>query len=220
MNNFYTYIYYNPSRNNEPIYIGKGKKTRAWAHLKSKNKHPFIQRLQFMKNNNINPIIGIYADLEEELAHLLEEELIAKFGRKDLGKGPLLNLTDGGEGTSNLSLEIRQHLSKIKKDIPLPEQHRKNISIGNTGRIVSIETRQKISNSNKNKTMSKEAREKMSLAASRRIPWNKDKKGLQVAWNKGISTGPQTSETIEKKASARRGKPWSESRRRAQDDKK
>jgi len=96
--NFYTYIYYDPSRNNEPIYVGMGQKNRAWDHLRAKRKSPFIQRLQFMKKNNIKPNIGIYTELDREFALFLEEELIAKLGRKDLKLGPLLNLTNGGEG--------------------------------------------------------------------------------------------------------------------------
>lgn len=115
---FYTYVYYDPSRNNEPIYVGKGKDSRAWSHLKSKKKHPFIQRLQFMRKNNILPHIGIYSDFDEEFAHLLEQELISKFGRKDLGKGSLLNLTDGGEGSSGYehTCSTRLKLKKIKSD--------------------------------------------------------------------------------------------------------
>ena len=93
---FYTYIYYDPSRNNEPIYVGQGKMDRVWEHLKSTFNHPFVNRLKHMKNNNISPNIGIYAGMDEELALLLEIELIAKFGRKDLKQGPLLNLTNGG----------------------------------------------------------------------------------------------------------------------------
>lgn len=95
----YTYIYYDPSRGNEPIYVGMGQKKRAWDHLRSKRKSPFIQRLQSMNRKGIKPIIGVYVELDRELAFLLEEELISKFGRKDLGLGPLLNLTNGGEGT-------------------------------------------------------------------------------------------------------------------------
>ncbi len=33
-------------------------------------------------------------------------------------------------------------------------------------------------------------------------PWNKGKKGLQVAWNKGIKTGPQPEEQIRLRAEA------------------
>lgn len=97
---FYTYVYRDPSRNNEPIYVGKGSKRRAYIHLKKSNKHPFIQRLQKMKNNNVSPDIEIIYALDENHSFFLEECLIEMFGRKDLGKGSLLNLTDGGEGVS------------------------------------------------------------------------------------------------------------------------
>jgi hypothetical protein len=33
IDDYYVYIYYDPSRNNEPIYIGKGSKIRAWYNL-------------------------------------------------------------------------------------------------------------------------------------------------------------------------------------------
>lgn len=99
---FYTYIYYDPSRNNEPFYIGKGQGNRAWSHFRSNRQCPFVSRLKYMKKNHIKPVIGLYSDLEEEFAHLLEQELISKFGRKDLGLGPLLNMTDGGEGASGI----------------------------------------------------------------------------------------------------------------------
>lgn len=99
---FYTYIYRDPSRNNEPIYIGKGKKNRAWDHLRIKRKNPFIQRLQLMKKNNIVPSIEIIDALDESHAFLMEESLIEIIGRKDLGRGSLLNLTDGGEGVAGI----------------------------------------------------------------------------------------------------------------------
>lgn len=121
--NFYTYIYYDPSRRNEPIYVGMGQKKRAWVHLRAKRKSPFIQRLQFMKKNNISPVIGIYADLDKEFALFLEEELITKFGRKDLGLGSLLNLTNGGEGGTGRKWSEEQRLacsvSKIGDKNPL-----------------------------------------------------------------------------------------------------
>ena len=45
------------------------------------------------------------------------------------------------------------------------------------------------------------------------IPWNKGKKGSQVAWNKGI---PMTDEMKQIISSTKKGKPWTESRRLAQ----
>jgi len=139
MDIFYTYIYYDPSRKNEPIYVGKGKGERAWTHLTRKHMHPFIQRLQLMKRNNIEPIIGFYSELDEELAHLVEQELISKFGRKNLGLGTLLNLTDGGDGVSGIkhvrTAEHCRKLSEAQKNKPKSERTRKNISKACKGRI-------------------------------------------------------------------------------------
>lgn len=98
--NFYTYIYRDPSRNNEPIYIGKGQNRRAYYHLKLKGVSPFISRLKYMNKNNIIPSIEIINALDESHSFLMEECLINIIGRKDLSKGPLLNLTSGGEGVS------------------------------------------------------------------------------------------------------------------------
>jgi hypothetical protein len=172
---FYTYMYYDPSRNNEPIYAGKGYNDRAWDHFSRIDRHPFTQRLQFMKKNGISPVIGLYAGLDEEFAHLLEIELISKFGRKDLGKGPLLNLTDGGEGVRGLvrseeskqksgsarkgkprSEEIKKKISETKKGStpwnkglqtgPLSVEHKKHLSKIGTGRNHTSETIEQMSN--------------------------------------------------------------------------
>lgn len=123
---FYTYIYYDPSRNNEPIYVGKGKKGRAWNHMKRVDKHPFTQRLQLMKKNNIEPIIDIIDALDESHAFFMEECCIQVIGRKDLGLGSLLNLTNGGEGASGSkghvglkrSCMAKKRMSIVKKGKP------------------------------------------------------------------------------------------------------
>lgn len=115
---FYTYIYRDPSRNNEPIYVGKGSRRRAYSHLKKSNRHPFIQRLQKMKNNNISPTIEIINALDESHSFFLEECLIEIYGRKDLGKGTLLNLTNGGEGVSGFkhSQDHKDFTSRLGKE--------------------------------------------------------------------------------------------------------
>lgn len=116
---FYCYLYIDPSRNNEPIYVGKGKDKRVKYHLKRKDKHPFTNRLQLMKRNGVEPIIEFLCkEIDEELAFLVEAEAIAKYGRKDLGKGPLLNLTDGGEGPSGqiFTEETKQKMRKPRSE--------------------------------------------------------------------------------------------------------
>jgi hypothetical protein len=129
----YTYIYYDPSRNNEPIYVGCGIGDRVWRHLYRKNVHPFTQRLEFMEKNGVKPMIGIYAGLDKELALFLEEELITKFGRKDLGLGPLLNLTNGGE------------IGPTGAKHPCTDEHKRKLSNASIGKKKSEEARRNMS---------------------------------------------------------------------------
>jgi hypothetical protein len=71
-----------------------------------------------MKSNGVEPIITkVCDDLDQELAELVEQELISKFGRKDLKKGPLLNLTDGGDGCHNPSPETRAKMSAARRGV-------------------------------------------------------------------------------------------------------
>lgn len=102
MDKFYVYAYKDPSRANEPFYIGKGNGRRYKRHLARTDRCEFVHRLQKMKRAEILPIIAmLFTNLDDELACLIEIEAISLFGRKDLGKGPLLNLTDGGDGVAN-----------------------------------------------------------------------------------------------------------------------
>lgn len=98
MREFYVYVYRDPSRQNEAIYVGKGKAGRAYKHLTRKDMHPFTQRLQLMKREGVEPHIEIINAIDEGHAYFMEECCIQVLGRKDLGKGTLLNLNDGGKG--------------------------------------------------------------------------------------------------------------------------
>ncbi len=93
---YYVYQYFDPIRK-EPIYIGMGKNQRYLAHLKSKYKHPFIQRLQWIQNQGKEPIITkLYENLTELEALKLEKYIESLIGRKNINKGPLLNLKPCG----------------------------------------------------------------------------------------------------------------------------
>lgn len=101
--NFYVYKYINKS-NRIPFYIGKGKNYRKTEHLNQAKstdirnpKLDMIRKLGFENGVEIE-IIENY--LEESKALALESVIIKKIGRKDLGEGPLLNKTNGGEGLS------------------------------------------------------------------------------------------------------------------------
>ncbi len=114
-NIYYVYQYYDPIRK-EPIYIGKGKGDRNKRHLFSfnlKKKHPFIQRINWIKKQEKEPIVTkLFENISEKQAFKIESKLINEIGRKDLGKGPLLNLTDGGEGACGY-----KHTNKWKQNI-------------------------------------------------------------------------------------------------------
>jgi hypothetical protein len=100
---FYVYEYSNKSTG-APFYIGKGKEYRITSHLHEARKtdtiNPklqMIRKLGFKKGVNIRIIKD---HLEESDALALEAKLIQEIGRIDLGTGPLLNQSSGGEGIS------------------------------------------------------------------------------------------------------------------------
>ena len=86
MKNYYTYAYLR--EDDTPYYIGKGTGKRAWDKNHRVNLPTDPSRIQIIKEG-----------LTDEEAKSLEIELIAKYGRKDLGTGILQNQTDGGDGT-------------------------------------------------------------------------------------------------------------------------
>lgn len=96
---YYIYQWVDP-RNNEVIYIGKGTNDRYKSNS-SRNK---ILLDKQKKINSMGLEVKkeiILEDLDENDAFEKEKEYIASIGRKDLGKGTLLNLTDGGDGISS-----------------------------------------------------------------------------------------------------------------------
>lgn len=109
-NKFYTYCYINPITE-KPFYVGKGCGNRMYSHL-SEAKNSSVSNYKLNTIRKIlelgkEPIIKVVLDgLSEEDAFELEEFLICEIGRHDLGAGPLVNLTDGGEGLSGLVRDL------------------------------------------------------------------------------------------------------------------
>lgn len=130
---FYTYAYLR--ENGVPYYIGKGKGNRAYGRHRKNIKVP----------KDESRILILKKDLTEAEAFKHEVYMIAVFGRKDLGTGVLVNMTNGGEGASGavrspgtrqrmsnsmlglkrkpFSGEGRENMAKAKRGVPLTPEH-------------------------------------------------------------------------------------------------
>jgi hypothetical protein len=191
MKNYYVYQYLR--EDGTPYYIGKGKGSRAYLNGRSTPKPPDPDRIQFVKEN-----------LTEDEAFALERNLIAKYGRKDLGTGILRNLTEGGEGASGRIAKLESIEKRVAKNTGkkrTPEQ-KKRMSLAQKGRAPAEYTKEqkaeisrKISESQKGKSKSDAMKAKLSQL------------------NKGKSTGLRSEETKQKMR-----KPKSDAHRKAISD--
>lgn len=115
LNIFYVYIYFRPW-NGQPCYVGKGKRNRWNYHLCLGVNHPnkHFANIFLKANGRELPRVKIREHLSEEEALEMEVALIRAIGRQING-GPLVNLTDGGEGVVNMPFESRQRISEAMK---------------------------------------------------------------------------------------------------------
>jgi len=95
--------------NHQVFYVGIGKSEKR-AYNKTRRYKPWKD---FVKNHDYYVEIT-HKDIIWEEACAIEKYLIAFYGRRDLGLGPLVNMTDGGDGTKNLSDESRLKMASNK----------------------------------------------------------------------------------------------------------
>lgn len=100
---------------NEPFYIGIGSDDRYSRAKEKTRRSKFWQRITSKTNYRIDIIID---NISYEDAKLKEKEFISLYGRKNLGLGTLVNMTDGGDGTLNkvITDEYREKLSIAAKN--------------------------------------------------------------------------------------------------------
>lgn len=133
----------------ETFYIGIGKEDRPYKKYKSNrtkywhnivNKHDYI-------------IEVLLEDLLWQEACDIEKELIKWFGRRDLGTGTLVNMTNGGDGVYGIkfSEETLNKIRTLRVGSKLSPEHINSLIKSNTGRIISKETREKLSKNNRKK---------------------------------------------------------------------
>ncbi len=203
---YYVYVYLDPwvsgkfeisgkIFDNQPLYVGKGKGNRMYEHLKKTSNRIFQNKIKNWSRNEIEPMIEVLSDnLSEQEAWDLEKDLIQYIGRYDLGKGPLLNLTDGSEGPANMTPWNKGLTGQTQS-----EETKRRRSEALAGRKMSDEHKENIANALRGKKKSEEHKRKVSEGMKGNIPWNKGKKGVQK----------QSEETKRKRSEAMK-KYWAE----------
>lgn len=157
---FYVYAYLR--NDGTPYYIGKGKNKRAWR------KHHHIKTPKQKEH-----ILILEQGLSEIGALAIERRMIRWYGRKDIGTGILRNMSDGGDGVTNMSQDTRNKISKAQKGVankPMCDTTKLKISQTLTGIVrgkMSNETKAKISHSKRGKISeaNKIANKKQSIMA-------------------------------------------------------
>ena len=157
---YYTYAYLR--EDGTPYYIGRGKGSRAFATHKMGR--PPKDRILFLKKD---------LTFAESVDH--ERYMIFVFGRKDLGTGILRNLTDGGEGVTNLAPKTRQKISEKRKGQvnrtgPHTPETRAKMSASHTGKKLTKEHRQNIGKAVKGRTVKESTRAKLRETRAKQTP--------------------------------------------------
>ncbi len=171
-------------------YKGKSKRSNWWYNITKKYNYD---------------IIIIHENLTWKDACELEIKYITQIGRKDLGLGTLVNMTDGGDGTIGYkhTQEFKDKISKIFK-----QYYKENPCNGSKNNMFNknhtVDTKNKISKSkkniprtdviwNKDKTLSDTHKNNISTGLNNfyenneskligRVPWNKNK----LTWTKEL----------------------------------
>ena len=97
-------LYLHTKPNGEVFYVGIGNKYRPYS---DHHRSDFWRRTVNKYGHRVLIVIG---SLTPEAAVDAERFFIRLYGRKDLGLGTLVNLTDGGDGQINMSEQTRLKL--------------------------------------------------------------------------------------------------------------
>jgi NUMOD3 motif len=110
---FYVYCIFR--RNGAPCYIGKGHGSRWRQHFIGGSPNAHLRSILKKEGKNL-PCVILSRDLPENQSFELEKAFIKAIGRKKYG-GPLVNMTDGGEGVTGLvhSAETREKQSAANR---------------------------------------------------------------------------------------------------------
>jgi hypothetical protein len=151
MIDFYVYMH-RRATTGEIFYVGKGHGNRAWETDVGRSRHwkGVVARCGFT-------VEIVTSGLQEWYALELEVGLIALHGRRDMGQGPLVNFTDGGEGSTGrvCKQETRDRIGAKAAARPGPsEETRSRMRKAQIGRTHADTTKQKMSASGRKRSSS------------------------------------------------------------------
>ena len=122
------YLYLHCRPNGVPFYVGKGRGARAASFTKSRNKH----HRDVVGHYGPESILILFALAPDEAtAFAWEIEAIRKLRAAEVA---LANYNEGGEGSTNPSLEARAKMAAAKAGRQLSEEHRAKISAAHMGK--------------------------------------------------------------------------------------
>ena len=131
---YYVYTHHKPGEST-PFYIGMGKHRRAWA---SDKHHRNVFWTRTVKKYGGFDVRLLYENLSRIDALCLEVLFVWAWGRRDQGNGPLVNLTDGGDGSRNPSQKQRNVARKkmLGRRIALGCKHTKEMNEQKSKRLL------------------------------------------------------------------------------------
>jgi hypothetical protein len=121
---------------NQIFYIGVGtfeeeKKTFKSRHRRAYDKYGRSKYWKnIVKHVNGNYIVNVIEKYypTRNAAFQQEVEMVKTIGRRDLGLGSLVNLTDGGDGGINPSAETRKKLSDLQKERMKDPEYKRRVA--------------------------------------------------------------------------------------------
>lgn len=164
MTDFYVYVH-RRATTGEIFYVGKGRGNRAYRKDRGRHWKAIVE-----KHGRTVEIVA--NGLQEQEAFELERSIIAKIGRRDLGLGPLVNYTDGGDGASGAvrSTEFKTRNAAFHTGRKRSEETKKNISDALRGKVPSEQTRSRMSKAQIGRTHTEATKQKISVSGRKRHP--------------------------------------------------
>lgn len=201
MGRFYVYALFRHDTG-APFYIGKGSGERlSVTMLTGTNRHKRSILEKAHAAGTKCPAAIIRAGLTEDEAFSLERVLIATLGRRDLGTGILVNLTDGGEGPSGLL--------HPRRGVPRPEEVIAKIAAAHKGRAPSAACKAAALAANLGKTQSERTRARRSASLTGRARPPEVAAKIAAAnreRNAKLKSVPQSKELRDKRSAALMGR--------------